>query len=300
MADPAAPWIPEYRCCWCLSHFIRDTIDGLNVWVCPTEFCRARQLHWRLNDVEGRLYYLPLPRQVELEEAVASQRYTAVCIGGARGGSKSRAWRMIAQRYCQKLPNFTVLFLRRELEPLRLNHLRFINREAKLLGAKFTSMKLTFEEQDSEVKFGHCVDPDSYRNYVGAEVDLVVFEQLEQFTELQFNEIGAAVGRVTRDDWRGLIGASENPNGPLSAFVDTIFVQKNPLREKYPDYDAKDYHFIYSHLEDNPYVSKTYVQNLARMAPEKRAMYRYGRRDVFPGQAFHDFDPTQHVRSVTQ
>ncbi len=205
---------------------------------------------------------------------------------------------MIAQRCCRTLPNFTVLFLRRELEPLRLNHLRFIERECKLLNGKFVSMKMSFPETDSEIKFGHCHDPNDYRNYVGAEADLVVFEQLEQFTELQVNEIGAAVGRVERDDWRGLIGASENPNGPLSAFVDTIFVQKNPDRAKYPDYDPADYHFIYSHLEDNPWVSPQYVKNLARMAPEKRQMYRYGRRDVFPGQFFHTFDATTHVKAL--
>jgi hypothetical protein len=251
-----------------------------------------------MDDLEGKLYYLPNPRQVELEEAVASRRYTAFCFGGARGGAKSKAWRMIAQRYAQRLPNFTVLFLRRELEPLRLNHLRFIERESKLLGAKFVSMKQSFADTDSEIKFGHCHDPDDYRNYVGAEADLVIFEQLEQFTELQFNEIGAAVGRVERDDWRGLIGASENPNGPLSAFVDTFFVQKNPDRVKYPDYDPADYGFLYSHLEDNPWVAPAYVKNLARMAPEKREMYRYGRRDVFPGQFFPTWNPTAHVRAL--
>jgi phage terminase large subunit len=244
------------------------------------------------------LYYLPLPRQVELEEAIASRSYGAICIGGARGGSKSKAWRMIAQRYSRTLPNFTVLFLRRELEPLRLNHLRFIEQEAKLLGAKYVGMKMSWPDMDSEIKFNHCHETRDYRNFVGAEADLVVFEQLEQFETIQFDEIGAVAGRVERDDWRGLIGASENPNGPLSAFVDTLFVNKNPDAEKYPNYDPADYHFIYSHLEDNPYVSKQYVANLARMSPEKRAMYRYGRRDVFPGQFFPAFNATQHVQSA--
>src|SRR5439155_22519823 len=114
----------------------------------------------------------------------------------------------------------------------------------------------------------------------------------------QFEAIGASVGRVERDDWRGLIGASENPNGPLSAFVDTIFVQKNPDAVKYPDYEAADYHFVYAHLEDNPYVSPQYVKNLARMAPEKREMYRFGRRDVYPGQFFQTWNPTAHVRPL--
>jgi hypothetical protein len=277
---------------------MRDTIRSTTVWVCPTEACRERQLRWAMDDVEGKLYYLPNPRQVELDEAIASRQFTAICYGGARGGAKSRAWRMIAQRYCRTLPNFTVFFLRRELEPLRLNHLRFVERECKLLGAKFVSMQMKFAETESFIKYGHCHDPNDFRDYVGAEADLVVFEQLEQFTELQFNEIGAAVGRVERDDWRGLIGASENPNGPLSGFVDTVFVQKNPDRAKFPDYDPAQYHFIFAHLEDNPWTAPGYIHNLARMSPEKRDMYRFGRRDVFPGQFFPAFNATQHVKSA--
>lgn len=251
-----------------------------------------------MDDIHGNLYYLPLPRQVELEEAVASRKYTAVCIGGARGGSKSRAWRMLAQRYCRKLKRFTVIFLRRELEPLRLNHLLFAEDEAAMLGARYVGMKMLWEENQSRIIFNHVKDISDYKNFIGAEADLLVFEQLEQFAEIQFEEIGAAVGRVERDDWRGVIGASENPNGPLSAFVDTIFVKKNPDREKYPDYDPADYHFLYSHLEDNPYVSKNYVKNLAKMSPEKRQMYRFGNRDVFPSQFFKTFNATEHVKAL--
>ena len=126
----------------------------------------------------------------------------------------------------------------------------------------------------------------------------VAAEQLEQFAEIQFTEIGAAAGRSARDDWKGLIGASENPNGPLSAFVDRLFVKKNPDPAKFPKYRPENYLFIYSHLEDNPYVSKDYVDNLATMRPEKRDMYRYGNRDVFAGQFFPRFNATEHVVSL--
>lgn len=267
-------------------------------WVCQTLSCKERQLAWAMLDVDGNLFYLPNPRQVEVEEAVASKAFTAICFGGARGGSKSVCWRRLAQRYCQRLPNFTVLFLRRELKPLQRNHLRFAHREAKQLGAKFVSMKMSFPETDSEIEFGHCVDPDSWSLYIGAEADLVIFEQLEQFTEEQFNEIGAVAGRSRRDDWRGLIAASENPNGPLSAFVDRTFVRKDLDAVKYPNYDPKDYHFIFSHLSDNPWVAPEYVLNLARMGSERRDQYRFGRRDVFPNQFFKTFDAAKHVGSL--
>lgn len=291
-------WQPIFRCAWCNNLFSREQIHGVMSWICPTEACRERQMKWAMLDVNEQLYFLPNPRQVELEEAVASRKYAAICFGGARGGAKSRAWRMIAQRYCRTLPRFTVLFLRRELEPLRNNHLRFVQSECKQLDAKFVSMKMVFEETDSQILFTHCKDPKDYVNFVGAEFDLVIFEQLEQFERLQFIEVGAAAGRTERDDWRGLIGASENPNGPLSAFVDELFVKKIVDREKFPDYDPSQYFFLASHLEDNPYVSKQYVHNLAGMGKEKREMYRFGRRDIFPNQYFKTFNPTQHVAAL--
>ncbi len=288
-------WQPTFRCAWCKNQFVRELIHGVMAWICPTEACRDRQMSWLMLDDEGKLYYLPNPRQVELEEAVISRQYAAVCFGGARGGAKSRAWRMLAQRYCRALPRFTVLFLRRELQPLQNNHLRFVQSECKQIGAKFVSMKMVFEETDSQILFTHCKDPKDYVNFIGSEFDLVIFEQLEQFERLQFIEIGAAAGRTERDDWRGLIGASENPNGPLSAFVDELFVKKSVDLEKFPDYDPSQYYFLASHLEDNPYVSKQYVQNLASMGKEKREMYRWGRRDIYPNQFFKTFDATKHV-----
>lgn len=291
-------WSPTFRCAWCQNQFSREQIHGVMAWVCPTEACRERQMKWAMLNNQQKLYFLPNPRQVELEEAVESRQYAAICFGGARGGAKSRAWRMIAQRYCRKLPRFTVLFLRRELGPLSDNHLRFISSECEQLDAKFVSMKMIFEETDSQIHFKHCKDPNDYKNYVGSEFDLVIFEQLEQFTKLQFIEIGAVAGRTEREDWRGLIGASENPNGPLSAFVDEIFVKKVVDRAKFPDYDPTQYYFLPSHLEDNPYVSKQYIHNLAGMDKEKREMYRYGRRDIFPNQFFKTWSPTDHVAAL--
>lgn len=293
-------WVPEFRCCWCSSQFERRAYGHLTAWVCPRDECRERQEHWRIDDVNGHLFYLPNPRQVEVEEAVASRAFTALCFGGARGGSKSVCWRRIAQRYCLTLPNFTVLFLRREYKPLIRNHLRFAKREADLLGADYkeAKLKMIFPKTESELEYGHCATKNDWNQFIGSEADLIVFEQLEQFEEQQFNEIGASAGRVAREDWRGLIGASENPNGPLSAFVDHTFVKKDLDREKFPDYNPSDYGFIMSHMSDNPYISPQYVANLARMSAEKREMYRWGNREVFEGQFFKTFDPNVHVVSL--
>lgn len=291
----SAAWVPQYRCCWCQAPFVKELIDGVSAWVCTTAECRDRQLAWKMLDVNKKLLHLPTPKQVQLEEAIQARRYTNICIGGGRGSAKSHGVRMIAYRYCQALPNFKALMLRRTFVELMENHIEATIGEQDRLGAKYGSYRLRFEANGSVLRFGHCHEDKDWAPYVGSEFDLIVFDQIEMFTDQQVTEISAAAGRRMRDDWDGLVLAGENPGGPLSPYVDEAYISKTRNRERYPDYDPDDYHFIDAQLEDNPYVSPRYVKFLSGLAPEKRAMYRWGRRDVFPGQFFPDFHPEAHV-----
>lgn len=265
-------------------------------WLCESEACRERQLQWKITDIAGNLLYCPLPIQVEFEEAISSQRFGAICIGGHRSSSKSIALRMATYRVARRLKDFTALFLRREWSQIDANQMRFAEREAPRLGADFKSKRVKFADMGSEIRFGHCQDPDDWKQYIGYDVDLIDFEQIELFTQKQFAEISAATGRSTKyDDWRGLVLATENPGGPLSKFVNDIFVTKTLDRKLYPDYDAADYCFIESKLDDNPYTDPRYEQKLAILSPARRAMMRHGRRDVFEGQFFQSFLKDSHV-----
>jgi len=291
-------WKPHPVCCWCGSSFIQQEHFKRLAFVCPTDACRTRQLHWLELDTNGDLFNLPLPKQVELEEAVASQQYGFICIGGDRAGGKSHSLRRLGYRYCRKYDGFNVLLLRRTFPELVRNHVQKAQREARFLDAKYASYKVTFEKNDSVLEFGHCNDTEDFTRYVGAEYDLVIYDQLEMFTEQQFTEINACVGRIYRPGWRGVAIAGENPGGPLSAFVDHLFISKDQDREKYPDYDPSQYHFIPAHLEDNAYIPANYSDFLAGLEPNKREMYRFGNRDRFPGQFFSTFSKSQHVSNL--
>lgn len=270
-------------------------VDGVRAWVCPSDACYERQIAWKILDTVGKLFYLPMPRLVELEEAVASQRYGAICLGGDRSGGKSVGLRALIYRYLMKLPNFAAILLRREFPQLELNHMRFVPAEAKRLGFTYADKTLKCPETNGLLKFGHCHAPKDYASYIGGDVDLIAFGQLEQFAQEQFTEISPSTGRIRRDDWRGLVLAEENPGGPLSAFVETFFVAKNPDPAKYPDYDPTDHHFIASQLDDNPYTDPRYVKKLANLTYERREMMRYGRRDIFPRQMFPQWRTETHV-----
>jgi hypothetical protein len=297
VAEAPRSWLPVYRCCWCGHEFIQRHVDGTKAWVCPTEKCYLRQIKWKILDEGKQLFYLPMPRLVEVEEAVASLRYGALCLGGDRAGGKSVGLKSLIYRYCRKIPNFSALILRRNFPELELNFMRFAPTEAPRLGASWSEAKklITFYETGATVKFGHCWKPKDYAGYIGGDVDLIMFGQLEQFTQKQFQEISPSAGRIRRDNWRGLVLAEENPGGPLSEFVNEFFIKKAPNPKDFPHYNPDDHHFIKSQLDDNPWCDPRYVNKLANMSYARREMFRYGRRDIFEGQFFPGWDITKHV-----
>ena len=288
------PWKPTPRCCWCQGRYSYDEVDGRCFFLCKSPECRERQLAKRMTDENGLTFYVPIPRLVSLREAIDSRQFTHLCIGGDRAGGKSHGLRRIAQDLCRTYEEFSVLFLRRTFPELLRNHMKFCIREAKRLGSSYAKPMMRWPN-GSEIEFGHCNTTDDFKSYIGAEVDLLIFDQIEQFTDQQVTEISASVGRIRRTDWKGLVLAGENPGGPLASFIDELFISKTRDRVKYPKYDPEKYGFVNAELDDNPWVDEGYVDFLAGLEPAKRDMYRFGRRDVFPGQFFPSFSATEHV-----
>ncbi len=238
-----------------------------------------------------------MPVQVELHDAVKSQAFGAICIGGERGSSKSIALRNVIYNACETFPEFSVLMFRKELGELELNQWRFFERECPRIGAEWNAKKIVFPKTGAEIRPAHNNKPDDYRKYIGGDVDLIAIEQAEEFTQKPIAEINAATGRNTRygDQWRGLLALTENPGGPLSDFINQIFVRKDLSKTLYPDYNPKDYHFIEARLSDNPWTDSRYEQRLAILSPARRQMMRHGRRDIFEGQFLDEFLKEKHI-----
>lgn len=290
------------RCAWCGASFVRGlvTIAGLTPWVCPTEACWRRQVaHAMVVTVKGhgkRCRFVPLPRQVEAIEAMTGTSPAIyVLIGGAAGGSKSKGLREIAHRVCLSRPHMRVLLLRRTYKELEQTHLRDAELELpEMGGAAVPSAKIARYPNGSLLQFGHCETAADAGNYLSAEYDLIIFDELVTFEEQQFLLISSRA-RTAKVGWKPMVLAGTNPGGPQAHWVRSRFIDHSVDLGEYPDYRAEEWRFIPSKLEDNPYLSKEYERSLLNLPPELRKAYRDGDWDIFPGQYFPEWRRATHI-----
>lgn len=271
------------------------TVAGLQPWTCANEACWRRQvasaIFVQLKGQGKRCVYVPLPRQVEFFEAEGKH----VLFGGAAGGSKSHAIRWLAYRECLKTPGFRALILRRTYKELEQTHLREAELDASLLGAQAVpSAKLLRFPNGSLVQFGHCETAADAGNYLSAEYELILFDELVTFEETPFLLI-ASRARTSKPGVTPQIRCGTNPGGPQAHWVRQRFIDHGIDREQYPDYRDSEWQYIESKLEDNPYLNQDYERSLMNLPPELRKAYRDGDWDIFPGQYFPEWRKAKHV-----
>lgn len=244
-----------------------------------------------------KFWYVPLPRQVDAIEAVVSGRYKWILYGGARGGAKSHFLRWLAYMLCLKYPGFQVLLLRRVYPQLEKTHMRRAVAEAPLFGATpVMSAKPPIVKfaNGSVLEFGHCQDMKDVENYLSAEYNLVLPDEMGTFEEDQILRI-ASSARIKNADFRPCIVGTTNPG---AVWVRDRWIWKEVDKDRYPDYNPDDYFFIQSLLDDNPYPDPEYEAFLNAQDPATKAAWRYGSWDAFEGQYFKEFSKDKHVQRL--
>jgi hypothetical protein len=270
------------------------TVKGAAVWLCPTEACWKKQVARAMAvTLKGKgevVRFVPLPRQVEAEQATFEGPAIYVLIGGAAGGSKSRGLREIGHKAALKTPQTRVLLLRRTYKELDQTHLRDVELEAPQMGADAVpSAKVVRYPNGSVMQFGHCETAADAANYLSAEYDLIIFDELVTFEETMFLLI-ASRARSTKPGVVPKVIAGTNPGGPQSHWVRARFIDHTVDLDQYPDYDPAEWVFIPSKLEDNPYLDQAYERKLLALpagAAESVSGRRLGYfpRPVLPGVA---------------
>ncbi|EFL51736.1 protein of unknown function DUF264 [Solidesulfovibrio fructosivorans JJ]] len=238
--------------------------------------------------------YKPQPRQAALHACPANE----ILFGGAAGPGKSHALRFEALLSCLRVPGLRAFLFRRTQPELERNHvLPALSQFPKASGA-FRASKSRFEFINGSIlSFCSCHREADVFAYQGAEIHLLLIDELTHFTEFMYDYLRGRL-RCTleappemRHKIPGIVCAS-NPGGVGHAFVKARFVDFAPpmTPRRAPDAEGGMLRcHIPGRLADNAILlarDPGYAKRLDALPEPYRTAYRDGDWDVFMGQAF--------------
>lgn len=220
-----------------------------------------------------------------------------VLYGGAAGGGKTDALLILAAIRC-RIPGAHVLFLRRAFPDLEMSAIKR-SRELFTGVATYDAGRHRWRWPGGAVlQFGYLdQEADVYR-YQSAEFDLILFDELTQFTESQYLYL-LSRNRSTIPEARPLIRAATNPGGVGHGWVKRRFIDPAPPEQVFTDpATGRTRLFIPAKVEDNPYLMAAdpgYLARLDELPEDIRRALKNGDWDVFAGQYFPEFRRDLHV-----
>lgn len=239
---------------------------------------------------------------------------TEILYGGAAGGGKSHLMRVASIIWAAQIPGLQVYFFRRIREDLLKNHIEGPQGYRALL-ARWVQDKLC-EIVDDEIRFWngskiylcHCKDEKDRFRYQGAEIHLLLIDELTHFTDVIYRYLRGrvrAVGLNLPENFKGLfprILAGSNPGGVGHSFVKATFVegvQPMEIRRMSDSEGGMLRQYIPARLDDNPSMAQndpTYRARLRGLGSESlvKAM-EDGDWDVIEGAFFDCWSNERHV-----
>ena len=261
------------------------------------------------------LGYTPQPKQEELHSSPANE----ILYGGAAGPGKSHALRHEALIWCLRIPNLQVYLFRRIFPELEKNHIIPSQQQFKLetkSGNKiglYKDQKRRWEFQNgSMLHFSHCQYEKDVFNYQGAEIHLLILDELTTFTELQYDYLrgrtrcALPIPKEFKHKIPGIICGS-NPGGVGHEFAKRRWVTFTnggaiPFKRASKREGGMVRQYIPGKLEDNPILTETdpgYIDRLDALPEPFRTAYKDGDWDIFIGQAFQ-FNRINHMLPIAQ
>lgn len=234
-----------------------------------------------------------------------NSKATEILYGGAAGGGKSHLMRVAALIWCAAIPGLQVYLFRRIRDDLQKNHMEGPKGFRSILAQWALDGFATIVEDEirfwngSKIYLCHCKDEKDIYKYQGAEIHVLLIDELTHFTESMYRFLRnrtRMVGIMLPANYEGcfpriLCGA--NPGNIGHLWVKETFVLKCPPMELCPQ-PANDggmvRQFIPARLEDNPSMAEDdpgYEGRLEGLGSESlvRAM-RWGDWDVIEGAFF--------------
>jgi hypothetical protein len=246
------------------------------------------------------------PKQIQAFNSPA----TEILYGGAAGGGKSHLMRVASIAWCMEIPGLQVYIFRRIQDDLVKNHVEGPTGYRNLLNPWVEKGKATIIETEirfwngSKIHLCHCKDEKHRFKYQGAEIHVLLIDELTLFTDKIYRFLRNRV-RMTNielpEKYKGRfprIMCGSNPGNVGHLFVKKTFIDGKEPMKIYRTEDSEGgmlRQFIPARLDDNKKLLESdpnYGARLAGLGSEAlvKAM-REGNWEVIDGAFFDAWEP---------
>lgn len=231
-----------------------------------------------------------------------------IMYGGAAGGGKSYAIRMVLVNYCLQFAGARAVLFRRTYKELEDTHISMLLQEIPSYIASYHVGAHEFRFSNGSVlMLRFCDKEEDIYSYDTFEADIMAFDELTAFTSLQYDYLSTRC-RSTKKWWPGrILLSATNPGNTGHEWVMQRFIETPPNGSGGAPYQivtAPDDEggmkrvFIPAKFNDNPALARNdpdYIKGLKRLPNELYRAKALGDWSIFSGQFFSRWRTNIHV-----